>query len=228
MPRDYRALRVHQKASDLLAGKQLKIEPAWYRPILHRPPSTNIVMQKRNPRKIDYPEDNLRAEFYKEHPWELARPRVITENDGRDYDKYDWSMLEQPGKPLDGESVVQHQLWLMRKAGMSKQNAYLQACFQFYKLRARSEVLQRIAREENLHNGCGTIWNKSVLERAYEKEGKVVQDWLEKATARTREGMTRQGTAGGVQAWADELLQEEEAPAAEVAVEGAPAPATAA
>jgi len=58
------------------------------------------------PQKIEYPEDKLRTQFYRDHPWELARPRVLVENDGKDYLKYDWSKMPQKGKPLDGERSV--------------------------------------------------------------------------------------------------------------------------
>jgi len=58
------------------------------------------------PQKIEYPEDKLRTQFYRDHPWELARPRVLVENDGKDCLKYDWSKMPQKGKPLDGERFV--------------------------------------------------------------------------------------------------------------------------
>lgn len=57
------------------------------------------------PQKITYIEDGLRNTFYKDHPWELARPRVVVELDGKDHQRCDWSKgLQQPGMPLSGES----------------------------------------------------------------------------------------------------------------------------
>lgn len=64
------------------------------------------------PLQIMYPEDKMRTTFFNDHPWELARPRTVIENDGNDARLWDWSKIEQPGKPLDGESVVRRQLWL--------------------------------------------------------------------------------------------------------------------
>lgn len=56
------------------------------------------------PQTIAYPEDALRTSFYKDHPWELARPRVVLELDGRDHQHCDWGKgLRQPGVPLTGE-----------------------------------------------------------------------------------------------------------------------------
>lgn len=55
------------------------------------------------PVKIRYPEDGLRTEFFGDHPWELARPRIVLEGDGNNAKNWDWSKIEQRGKKLDGE-----------------------------------------------------------------------------------------------------------------------------
>lgn len=53
-----------------------------------------------------YEEDKLRMNFFQDHPWELARPRVILEDDGKDGQKVDWSELDQPGRQLNGERYI--------------------------------------------------------------------------------------------------------------------------
>lgn len=58
------------------------------------------------PVELKYEEDELRKEFFRDHPWELARPRVILETTGKDFENYDWSRLKQPGKRVDGERCV--------------------------------------------------------------------------------------------------------------------------
>lgn len=58
------------------------------------------------PQAIVYEEDRLRLQFYGDHPWELARPRVVLENDGKDGQKCDWSRIQQPGRQLNGERWV--------------------------------------------------------------------------------------------------------------------------
>lgn len=58
------------------------------------------------PVEIKYEEDQLRKEFFRDHPWELARPRIVLETTGKDFQKYDWSSIQQPGKRLDGERFV--------------------------------------------------------------------------------------------------------------------------
>ena len=58
------------------------------------------------PMEMRYEEDELRQRFYKDHPWELARPRIVLENDGRDAERLDWGtgiQQHQRGKKLDGE-----------------------------------------------------------------------------------------------------------------------------
>lgn len=80
----------------------------------HRVPNSNSnkassAKPKRlfRPQTIAYPEDALRTSFYKDHPWELARPRVVLELDGKDHQHCDWSKgLRQPGVPLTGERWI--------------------------------------------------------------------------------------------------------------------------
>lgn len=55
------------------------------------------------PAELKYPEDQLRTEFFGDHPWELARPKIVLEQSGNDSKDWDWSQIEQPGKKLDGE-----------------------------------------------------------------------------------------------------------------------------
>jgi len=55
------------------------------------------------PQPITYEEDKLRKEFYSDHPWELARPRIILEQDGKDGQKCNWSKIQQPGRQLNAE-----------------------------------------------------------------------------------------------------------------------------
>lgn len=107
------AQNVHKHASQLLHAKRIPAPPPWYDVVGQTPTSTRLVRQpmqraqkpgakpsrKRSrlfqPLNITYEEDNLRWEYFNDHPWELARPRVVLENDGRDHEKWDWSL------PLD-------------------------------------------------------------------------------------------------------------------------------
>ena len=129
---DFSAQRVQQAATQLLSTSRLKHPPPWYS-VLHDVPPPQLlvrpafrageyVSEKRSrlPTRLKKgkrpsrmfqpvtiprgPEHELRATFFTHHPWELARPRVVLEDDGRDAQKWDWSKgIKQPGKPLDGE-----------------------------------------------------------------------------------------------------------------------------
>lgn len=73
-------------------------------------PRLDSKLQDRNmkqifkPLQMGYNEDKLRSDFFNDHPWELARPKVILEDSGNDAKNWDWSTgIKQPGKRLDGE-----------------------------------------------------------------------------------------------------------------------------
>lgn len=198
---DLRALRVAQTTSQLLQAKHLKQQPAWLPTVARIPPSTDIS-RKPPPsfhankpsrdgkarkifelQRIRYTEDRLRQRFYKEHPWELARPVLLVEDSGRSSQKYDWSRIAQKGKQLSGESVIQRQLYLMKTAmpRMTTEDAYRTACEEFYRLRRYEALEKRIAVEEAM--AYGTEFNKSQTEIGLELEQRVVEQWREKAVA---------------------------------------------
>ena len=121
---DFRPLRVHQTASTLLAAERITTTPPWYNIIGRIPPSEALVrtqplqhqeaprtrrLKTKKPSKlfqptqVVYEEDELRKQFFADHPWELARPRIVLENDGKDAQSCDWSQMAQRYKPLSGE-----------------------------------------------------------------------------------------------------------------------------
>ena len=119
---DFRPMRVHQTATQLLNTERITKTPPWYnvvgsitpaqtlvrtQPLPHQPRKGKTRTKKASklfqPQNIHYEEDALRKEFFKDHPWELARPRLVIEDDGKDSQKTDWSRIEQPEKALSGE-----------------------------------------------------------------------------------------------------------------------------
>jgi len=126
--RDFTPLRVHDAAALLLQvkGQARSVQPPWLRimndvppseptvrtqPVQHNPPRRFGKVRKASklfqPQHIRHEEDDLRREFFGDHPWELARPRVLLENDGKDYQKWDWSKPDQSGRPVNGERFVE-------------------------------------------------------------------------------------------------------------------------
>lgn len=123
--RQIRPSQVYQTVTTLLNHRIFRDfpvqQPLWYKAIESIPPSETVIRplppqhKTPNPRvrrpsrmfqpqQLVYEEDGLRQKFYRDHPWELARPRMIIETDGKDSQRYDWSKgLRQPGMPLCGE-----------------------------------------------------------------------------------------------------------------------------
>jgi small subunit ribosomal protein S23 len=118
--RPQRVLQTTQKffRAGMLPGHQL---PVWYGvveaippseiltrtpAVQHREPSPRLRTPRNvfRPQQIVYEEDELRRTFYRDHPWELARPRIVLETDGDDDRHRDWSRgIRQPGMALCGE-----------------------------------------------------------------------------------------------------------------------------
>ncbi|KAI9731783.1 MAG: mitochondrial ribosomal small subunit component [Cirrosporium novae-zelandiae] len=127
------------------------------------------------PVDIKYEEDELRKEFYRDHPWELARPRVLLEDDGNDRAKEDWNHIEQTTRKVDGESVIQRTLHLLQTVpDITPSEALNKARRELYQARLKSHIEAQIAQSEALyvgaHFGLSTIDISADLERKeYEK-----------------------------------------------------------
>ena len=117
---DFRPARIHKTTSQLLATERITKPPPWFdvvggitpsQILVRTPPVRHHERQNRTkkasklfrPQEIIYPEDRLRKEFFTDHPWELARPRVIIEEDGKDYKERDWSSIRPRDHPISGE-----------------------------------------------------------------------------------------------------------------------------
>ncbi|KAI9674369.1 MAG: mitochondrial ribosomal small subunit component [Trizodia sp. TS-e1964] len=199
---NFTALRVHQTASQLLETKRISAPPLWYSVVGDIPPAQALVRvqpvqhvnrcqpsKKRRasrmflPQRIDYLEDRLRKQFFSDHPWELARPRVILEDDGKDSQRYDWSKVKEPGRKVDGESVIQRQLWLINNVpDITIPHAYDQARREFYALRYAEDVERRVAKEEA--ESTGAYFGKSVQEIGMGLEDKSYEGWKAAALER--------------------------------------------
>ncbi|KAJ2983644.1 hypothetical protein NUW58_g6216 [Xylaria curta] len=229
--RQIRPSRVYQNVTNMLNNRVLptvKVQkPIWYNVIESIPPAETVTRplppqhKKQNPKarrpgrlfqpqQLVYEEDELRRQFYKEHPWELARPRMIVEMDGRDAERYDWSRgLRQPGMPLCGECVVQRQLWMMHNVeGMTKEKAYDIVRREFYALRQMEDVERRIAKEEAMK--VGAYFGKTTMQVSMELEDQQYENWkkwaakqiqgvqAEQDAAYTNFGATEEADADGI------------------------------
>ncbi|KAK1983770.1 37S ribosomal protein Rsm25 [Colletotrichum cereale] len=197
MGRQIRPARIYQAVSQELSTKVLPgypvQEPPWFqvmrdippseiltRPVTIQKKSDNLKLRKPSniykPPRIQHEEDGLRTTFYRDHPWELARPRMILESDGKDGQRCNWAKgLRQPGQPLTGESVVQRQLWLMHNTNLNRDQAYDVARKEFYALRQEEEIERRVAREEARH--VGAYFGKNRLQIGMDLENKEFEIW---------------------------------------------------
>ncbi|KAK1143090.1 mitochondrial ribosomal small subunit component [Aspergillus melleus] len=142
---------------------------------LRKPKRASRMFQ---PVEIKYEEDQLRQEFFRDHPWELARPRVLVETSGKDHARHNWRRLQQPGKKLDGESVVQRQLWLLNNVpNMTKSESYDIARREFYRLRLQEDIERRVAAEEA--EATGAVFGPTRLEVGMELENQEYERWKE-------------------------------------------------
>ncbi|KAH8685534.1 mitochondrial ribosomal protein S25 [Tricladium varicosporioides] len=200
--RNLNPARVYQTAAALLECGSIQQPPVWFKtigsippseiltrtqPPIHRDRNSRPISSKRRkpskmfkPLPIEYEEDQLRHEFYRDHPWELARPRIVLENDGKDGQKCNWAQIQQHGRQLNGESVVQRQLYLINEEGKAKTEAYDIARKEFYALRHEEEVEQRVAREEALWTGA--YFGMSRLDISMQLEDKTYEGWKKWAT----------------------------------------------
>ncbi|KAJ8099388.1 mitochondrial ribosomal protein S25-domain-containing protein [Lipomyces tetrasporus] len=201
-----------KRTSRLLQTGVVKGEPAWFKAVLAHPPSTSDTVQRVNivqlrqkhphlsvkklmkPMEIVYPEDRIRKLFYRQHPWELTRPRILVEHDALDFQRCDWSKIEQDYKALDGESVVQRSLWLMRNKELSQDEAYDIARKEFYSLRVKETIERQTAEEEA--RMFGAVFSKSYNQRGLENEAESLEEWKTRAQTVTKRMQSRFGMAG--------------------------------
>ncbi|KAI2473497.1 mitochondrial ribosomal protein [Annulohypoxylon bovei var. microspora] len=196
--RQIRPGKVYQTMTILLNHRifpKIRVQqPVWYKVVESIPPSEILVRplppqhQKPNPRvrkpsrlfqpqQLTYEEDELRKTFYKDHPWELARPRMIIEMDGKDLRRFDWSKgIRQPGMPLCGECVVQRQMWMMHNIPeITREEAYDKSRREFYELRQEEDVERRVALEEA--QMVGAYFGKSFLQVGVDLEDDQYERW---------------------------------------------------
>lgn len=158
------------------------------------------------PQSITFFEDRIRSLFYSQHPWELARPKLVIETDGKDRSRQDWSRMDQLSKKLDGESVVQRTLYLLKNDPDFKINltettrdeewigAYEKARLEFTRLRIREETRIQVAMEEA--GMFGAVFGKTDIEKGIEKEQEYIEKWRKEAIEETKVLNARRAAPG--------------------------------
>ncbi|CAD1812101.1 Mitochondrial ribosomal protein S25 family protein [Candida parapsilosis] len=157
--------------------------------------------------KLKFLEDELRNYFYLQHPWELARPKNLIENNGDEIlKKCDWSHMLQLHKPLDGESVIQRAMYILQNDDKVKDifEAYDLARFEFYRLRMAEEMESHIAKEESAMYGA--VYESTNIDWNLTTEQQYVDDWVKLAAEQTQ---VLEANANRSQAPSGSLVEEE-------------------
>lgn len=132
-----------------------RAKPVWFDTIQTNPPlsfkshpatktktsNSNSSKSFPKPPKLVFPEDKLRARFYRDHPFELDNPLTL----GRDQ----FPSFNLQSAVIGPEWAIQRQLQLMEN-GMKEGLAYQQACQEFELRKSEIEVAERLARQEQL------------------------------------------------------------------------------
>jgi small subunit ribosomal protein S23 len=149
------------------------------------------------PVPIRYEEDELRKQFYSDHPWELARPRVVLESSGQNTTTQDYSRnVRSLNAQLNGESVVQRQLYLLHNVpDISASQAYDIARKEFYAYRLREDIERRVAAEEA--GGVGADFGKSLNQKSIELEDQMYDDWERWSRQKVMENMQKSAAFSG-------------------------------
>ena len=126
------ASQVHKQASRLTRAGFLKTPPVWYEAVLEHPPlplppreppartsydrappkQTFATKKTPGPRPlpVNYIEDDIRRQFFRDHPFEAFRARSITEagavEDEHPVNGLQWTRLNQRGRNPSPEEYV--------------------------------------------------------------------------------------------------------------------------
>jgi small subunit ribosomal protein S23 len=124
------ASQVHQQAARLLRSNYLRREPAWFQAVLQHPPlplpprksqsrpqddlppSNRVKLKPHEPRSLPiyYVEDDVRRQFYRDHPFEAWRPVSLVEGGtvapDRSLPGPAWTRLRQLGRNPSVEECV--------------------------------------------------------------------------------------------------------------------------
>ncbi|KAH9948171.1 mitochondrial ribosomal protein S25-domain-containing protein [Amylocystis lapponica] len=226
------ASQVHKQTSRLLRENYLKKEPAWYQAVLDHPPlplppkappsrsefdlpravssraasSARARPAKTRPLPIHYVEDEVRRQFFDDHPFEAFRATSLIEGaaieDEHPIRGEQWTRLKQRGRNPTAEDAVRYAVNLHLHHNMALTYAYASAVAQFRALRSEHQVARSIARLEA--DWYGTQFGPSQVEITFQKEEKAFDTWQTRdevgenaARKRWKVIVERDGSQGG-------------------------------
>ncbi|KZT53780.1 hypothetical protein CALCODRAFT_500727 [Calocera cornea HHB12733] len=210
MPR--RDAQVHKMLSRLMRNAGRSTPPIWYPAMLAYPPTLppplkpqhekrraydlppdvrpSHLLDKR-PLDIVYPEDQLRQQFFKDHPFEAFRAKSLVEMQEVREEPLTgpmWDKLVQRGRNPSPEDCIAFALNLHREKGIPLSDAYRTAVHQYRALRAEHTIMLSFACNEA--DAYGAEFASYELTRLEKLEEAELQKWREEL-ARTEERIRR-------------------------------------
>ncbi|KAF9460147.1 mitochondrial ribosomal protein S25-domain-containing protein [Collybia nuda] len=191
------ASQVHQQVSRLMNANYIKKQPAWFQAVLDYPPlplppkappsrtqydqQLNSVPRSSKPRPhesrplpIYYLEDDIRRQFFRDHPFEAFRPTTLVEGagveDSHPVQGKAWTRLRQRGRNPTPEDAIRFTLNQYQFHSIPIAQAYSQAVAQFRSLRSEHHIATTFSTIEAEH--LGAVFSRGEIEHAFEKEKK--------------------------------------------------------
>ncbi|KAI6008355.1 mitochondrial ribosomal protein S25-domain-containing protein [Pisolithus orientalis] len=184
------ASQVHKQVSRLMRVNYIKDEPVWYQAVLQFPPlplppksppfrqdgarHSKLVPPKHKPVNIAYLEDEVRRQFFRDHPFEAFRPVSIVEGgvvtEEHPVQGKDWIRLSQRGRCPSPEDAVRFAVNLHKHHKVSLTVAYTRAVAEFRALRAEHDIASSFSRMEA--EAYGAVF-PSEVDRTFQKEDMV-------------------------------------------------------
>ncbi|KAJ7109968.1 mitochondrial ribosomal protein S25, partial [Mycena epipterygia] len=194
------ANQVHHQVSRLMRGNIISHEPKWYQPVLNFPPlplpprappartaydlkmkSTGrrkMVPPKNQPFAIHYIEDDIRRQFYRDHPFEAFRPTTLVEKGDIELHEVrgaTWTRLRQRGRNPLPEDAIEFALNLHQQHQVPLSQAYARAVAQFRALRSEHHIATTFAVMEA--EELGAVFVRGEIEHAFDKEKRAIATW---------------------------------------------------
>ncbi|KAI0294950.1 mitochondrial ribosomal protein S25-domain-containing protein [Russula brevipes] len=223
------ASQVHKQASRLTRAGFFKTPPVWYEAVLEHPPlplpprespsrtsydSTppkQALASKKTPGPrplpVTYIEDDIRRQFFRDHPFEAFRARSITEagviEDEHPISGLQWTQLSQRSRNPSPEDAVRFALNLHQAHGLALSDAYASSVAQFRMLRAAQHVATRFAAQAAATHGAR--FGPSQTTQGFAAESRVLEESERRMErlddsarlARSRWRMIALGSSGG-------------------------------
>lgn len=191
------ATQVHKQASRLLRAEYIKNEPAWFQAVLEHPPLPlparappsrssydlpHLVKKSAvdpKPLPIAYLEDEIRKQFFRDHPFEAFRPTTLVEGSGIEPEHpiwgVNWTRLRQRGRNPKPEDAIRFALNLHEHCGMPLSEAYATSIGQFRALRSEHEFATMFATLEAEYYGAQ--FAPTETEVGFARELDAVKTW---------------------------------------------------